>query len=105
MQLNRSAAILKGSSRRTAVAAVAVGLLFLAACGGSDDPAEPGDDEEDGQITLTFWAARDFYLPPDQFERFMEQYPDITVEFVARRPEALTGASAAPRRPALPRHR
>lgn len=47
----------------------------LAACGGSDD----GGDE-DGKVTLRFWAARDFYMPADNFEQFMKDNPNIIVE-------------------------
>jgi multiple sugar transport system substrate-binding protein len=72
-------------SRRTRFAAVAVaGLsLVLAACGGSDDEAGSGGGTtggDEGPITLTFWAARDFYMPPDKFKGFMAEHPNIKVE-------------------------
>lgn len=70
-------------SRRVRFAAVSLAAfsLVLAACGGSDDDeGSSGDGTDDGPVTLTFWAARDFYMPPDKFKGFMEEYPNIKVE-------------------------
>jgi multiple sugar transport system substrate-binding protein len=53
--------------------------MLLAACGSDDGDDQAGEDN--GQVTLTFWAAREFYLPPDKFESFMAENPNIKVEW------------------------
>jgi ABC-type glycerol-3-phosphate transport system substrate-binding protein len=42
----------------------------LASCLDSDEPVE-----------LLVWGSRDYYLPPDRFEAFQEQYPHITINW------------------------
>jgi len=72
----------RGTRRAQAAAVAVAGLsLVLAACGGSDDDEGGSDGGDDGQVTLTFWAAREFYLPADKFESFMEENPNIKVEW------------------------
>jgi multiple sugar transport system substrate-binding protein len=87
MQLNRSAVRWRrtrpqrGPRLRVAAALIAGLSLVLAACGGSDDDSSgDGNGGDDGPITLTFWAARDFYMPPDKFAGFMEEHPNIKVK-------------------------
>jgi ABC-type glycerol-3-phosphate transport system substrate-binding protein len=80
MQLKRSTGTfrLRGTKRvRVAAVALAALSLVIAGCGSGD---EESDKDSDGKVTITFWAARDFYLPPDKFEGFMEENPDIIVE-------------------------
>jgi ABC-type glycerol-3-phosphate transport system substrate-binding protein len=32
-------------------------------------------------MTLTVWASREYYVPPDQFASFTAEHPNVTVEF------------------------
>jgi multiple sugar transport system substrate-binding protein len=78
-----------------AVMAIA-GLMLIVACGstGADDAGDtttsgapdPGDTAGGGggegeEVTLTVWASRESHVPPDQFAEFMEQNPNITIEW------------------------
>ncbi len=77
-------------------AALLLLTLVAAACGGgggSGDGASEGAGGSEGasgeevtscepteeEIELLVWGSRDYYLPVDGFEGFMEEYPNITV--------------------------
>lgn len=59
--------------------------------GGADTTADGGSDTTAGSegtaggsgepVTLTVWGSRTYYVPPDQFASFQEEYPNITVEW------------------------
>lgn len=62
--------------------------MVLAACGsddttattsGSGDSGDSGDSSGD-QVDLLIWVSRDYYRPPDLWEGFMEENPNINVE-------------------------
>jgi multiple sugar transport system substrate-binding protein len=72
--------------------------LVVAACGGAEEPAEGADNggtesggaaaggDASGEVTdenieLTVWASRDYYVPPDEFASFEEEYPNITINW------------------------
>lgn len=64
----------------------AVLAMVVAACGGGDDSAETtaggetdGTAAEGGEVELLVWASRDWYAVPDDFARFMEENPNISV--------------------------
>ena len=42
----------------------------LASCLDSDEPVE-----------LLVWGSRDYYLPPDRFEAFQQEHPNITINW------------------------
>jgi multiple sugar transport system substrate-binding protein len=81
---------LAGLWRARTGALVAVFVLVLAACGGggaaestdtgggtdTGGEASPAGDEP---VELTVWAARPYYVPPDQFQSLMEEYPNIKI--------------------------
>lgn len=50
-----------------------------AAGGGSASEQLASCLESDEPVELLVWGSRDYYLPPDGFEAFMEQYPHITI--------------------------
>ena len=79
---------------------IAVFAMLAAACGGAAETA--GDDGDGGgaaaggggateqlascleseePVELLVWGSRDYYLPPDRFESFQEQYPHITINW------------------------
>jgi ABC-type glycerol-3-phosphate transport system substrate-binding protein len=94
-------------TRRSAtLVLIAVIALLAAACGvqaGGGGAEEEGDDgggateaatgggasteqlasclESDEPVELLVWGSRDYYLPPDRFESFQEQYPNITINW------------------------
>jgi ABC-type glycerol-3-phosphate transport system substrate-binding protein len=47
--------------------------LIGAACGGDDDSGAGGDGE------LLVWGSREYYIPPDEFQSFESEYPDINL--------------------------
>jgi len=74
--------------------------LVTAACAGGDvtdttsggtDATQGGTDTTQGgtdttaggeeEIELLIWVTRDYYVPPDDFQSFMEEYPHITVTY------------------------
>ncbi len=72
------------------MALLAVLALVAAACGGDDEPAattaaeaDEGTTEETAaageQVDLLIWASRDYYRPPDLWQGFMEDNPNINV--------------------------
>jgi ABC-type glycerol-3-phosphate transport system substrate-binding protein len=90
--------------RVRALILIAVFAMLAAACGvqaGGGETAEEGDDtggteggggggaseqlasclESDEPVELLVWGSRDYYLPPDRFEAFQEQYPHITINW------------------------
>lgn len=92
-----------GRRRLTDLLAITFVLaLILAACGGTssedttadgdggttDTEADGGTDDTSGgeeasgdEVDLLVWVTRDYYIPPDQFASFEEEYPNINVEF------------------------
>ncbi|MPZ73284.1 MAG: extracellular solute-binding protein [Nitriliruptorales bacterium] len=44
--------------------------------GGSEVTSCEGDDAE---AEVLVWGSRDYYLPPDQFEGLMEEFPNLTI--------------------------
>jgi ABC-type glycerol-3-phosphate transport system substrate-binding protein len=76
-----SSSIRRVMTRSLALAAVAA--LTLGACSGAGDgsSAEGGGD---GAAELTVWFNRDYAVPPDKFETFHEEYPDINVTYDVR---------------------
>jgi ABC-type glycerol-3-phosphate transport system substrate-binding protein len=60
---------------RTAMA-VACALLLVACSGSGGDNGGAGD----GRIELEIWAQEPWMLPPDDFEGFMKEHPDILVK-------------------------
>ena len=54
--------------------------LLVASCGGGDTGAGSEGSDSGGKVELTVWAAREEYLPPDRFEQFMKDNPNITVK-------------------------
>ncbi len=84
-------------TKRSALALLLVLGLVIAACGSDDadttttaggdteTTADGGDTETtvdggDGEeIELLVWVTRDYYIPPDGFESFMAEYPNINV--------------------------
>lgn len=58
---------------KSAMAVLACALL-LAGCGG-----DGGEDTSNRPIQLEIWAQEPWMLPPDGFEGFMEEHPDIAV--------------------------
>lgn len=83
-----------GRESRKLLALLLVLGLVIAACGtdagettttaagdGTTTTAGGGDDGgDDGeQVELLVWVTRDYYIPPDQFESFHAQHPDINV--------------------------
>jgi len=92
----RSRVMGHGWAHRRALALLLALGLVLAACGGDDvtDTTESGDtgttadggdtsttaDGGDGEeVDILIWVTRDYYIPPDQFESFMTEYPNINV--------------------------
>ncbi len=84
---------MSGRVTRLSVLLVAFGL-FVAACGDGDDTADtgaPGDtadvgdtgtDAADGeQVELLVWVTRPYYIPPDDFDSFEADHPNITVTY------------------------
>ena len=95
------------SRLRTLLLLLAVFSLIAAACGGgsttdgsdgadgadgASEPAASGSDaggdgelascmESEEEVELLVWGSRDYYLPPDRFEGFMEKYPHIKVNW------------------------
>ena len=96
-------------TRMKAVVFAAIFTMLLAACGGSgggETESEAGGGTTDGgsetsaggsegassgdalascmdstePVELLVWGSRDYYLPPDRFEGFMEKYPHITIK-------------------------
>src|SRR5688572_15707047 len=87
-------------ARFKVVALLALLVLLAAACGGGsgEDPSEAADGGDaasepaggEGELAscmdstepveLLVWGSRDYYLPPDNFEGFMEKYPHITIK-------------------------
>lgn len=67
---------------------MALGLVF-AACGDeaettttrAQDTGTTAAGEEEEEITLLVWASRPYYVPPDQFQSFMADHPNITVNW------------------------
>ena len=86
---NLPGAELGSTSRTTALAALLA--LVLMACGGDADVADNGEGSEtaasteagvtDEEIDLLVWMPRDYYIPPDKFASFEEEYPNINVEW------------------------
>ena len=66
---------------------LAVLSLVLAACGSDDDAASAGGDTDTGgdtdaggdEIDLLIWSSRDYYRPPDLWQGFMDENPNINV--------------------------
>lgn len=50
-----------------------------AADGGSDTTAADGGDGE--QVDILVWVTRPYYIPPDDFASFHDQYPNINVTY------------------------
>ena len=82
------------SALQKLLALIAVLAMVLAACGGDDDTTDTtaagddgttttaagdGGDDMDEEIDLLIWVSRDYYRPPDLWEGFMEENPNITV--------------------------
>lgn len=85
---------------RSVIAGVAVVSMVAAACGDDDDDATDdapsgaegsaassdaggtagGGGDGAGAADLLIWVSRDYYVPPDEWEGFMEDNPDITVQ-------------------------
>lgn len=69
------------------LALLAVVALVVAACGGGgEDTTETAETVVDGEVTdeeieLLVWGSREYYIPPDQFQSFMEEYPNITINW------------------------
>lgn len=80
---------------------IALYALLAAACGGGGGTETPSDGaagggsevtggasgdplascmDSDEPVELLVWGSRDYYLPPDNFEGFMEKYPNITIK-------------------------
>lgn len=51
-------------------------VLGAAACGGDDSEEGGGGDGE-----LLVWSSRDYYVPPDEFQSFEQEYPDINLNW------------------------
>lgn len=64
-------------------AGIAVLALVAAACGGAGSAEGDGEEAsaEGGPVELTVWIGRETTVPPDQFESFREEYPDITINY------------------------
>jgi ABC-type glycerol-3-phosphate transport system substrate-binding protein len=70
------------------VALFAILAMVAAACGGDDDGGDDdgdtgGDTSADAggeEVDLLIWASRDYYRPPDLWQGFMDDNPNITVE-------------------------
>ena len=62
--------------------ALAATTLLVASCGGgSGGGAEEAEGSDSGgKVELTVWAAREQYVPPDRFEQFMKDNPNIVVK-------------------------
>jgi ABC-type glycerol-3-phosphate transport system substrate-binding protein len=98
----------QGTRRLRALILIAVFAMLAAACvqagggGGADDAEEAGGGASDGAtggatggeaeqlasclesdepVELLVWGSRDYYLPPDRFEGFMQEYPHITINW------------------------
>jgi ABC-type glycerol-3-phosphate transport system substrate-binding protein len=66
------------SARSLRFGAVFVAAAMLVASCGSN--ASEGTDSG-GKVELLVWASREQYIPPDKFQAFMKENPNITVKF------------------------
>ena len=69
--------------RRRGIAIFVVLAMLLAACASEDsaDTTAATGDGDGEQIELLVWVTRPYYIPPDEFASFEEQYPNVTVTF------------------------
>lgn len=74
-----------GLNARVFIVALLVLGLLAAACGDSEDTSTTVTGEEgeptEGDVELLVWSSRSFFVPPEEFEPFMDQYPHITVTY------------------------
>ena len=83
--------------KQSLIALISALMLFLAACGGaaevttttaaqgattttgSDGGTTTAPDATGEPVELTVWAARPYYIPPDEFQSLMTAHPNIKI--------------------------
>jgi multiple sugar transport system substrate-binding protein len=81
------------SNRRALAILLVLGLVIAACAGEGETTTTAGDDTgttaggdtgtttgvSDGPIEISIMVTRPYYIPPDEFQSFMAEYPNITV--------------------------